>query len=41
MLRSVTSHREHPFKWISSGRYAGFAYTVGYTKAMLHAALVG
>jgi mannonate dehydratase len=27
-----------PFKGISSGRYTGFAYTVGYTRAMLQAA---
>jgi len=32
---------EQPFKGISSGRYAGFAYTVGYARAMLQAAMVG
>jgi mannonate dehydratase len=35
----LDADREHPFKGISSGRYTGFAYTVGYTKAMLQAAM--
>jgi hypothetical protein len=30
--------REHPFKGISSGRYSGFAYTVGYARAILQTA---
>jgi mannonate dehydratase len=30
--------REHPFDGISSKRYTGFAYTVGYARAMLQAA---
>jgi mannonate dehydratase len=34
----LDADREHPFKGISSGRYTGFAYTVGYTRAMLQAA---
>ncbi len=37
----IDADREHPFKGISSGRYTGFAYTVGYAKAMLQAALAG
>ena len=37
----LDADREQPFKGISSGRYAGFAYTVGYARAMLQAALVG
>ena len=37
----LDADREQPFKGISSGRYTGFAYTVGYTRAMLQAALVG
>jgi mannonate dehydratase len=37
----LDSDREHPFPGISSKRYTGFAYTVGYTKAMLQAALAG
>jgi mannonate dehydratase len=35
----LDADREHPFKGISSQRYTGFAYTVGYTRAMLQAAL--
>jgi mannonate dehydratase len=35
----LDADREQPFKGISSGRYAGFAYTVGYARAMLQAAL--
>ncbi len=35
----IDADREHPFRGISSGRYTGFAYTVGYTRAMLQAAL--
>jgi mannonate dehydratase len=34
----LDADREHPFKGISSSRYTGFAYTVGYAKAMLQAA---
>ena len=34
----LDADREHPFKGISSGRYTGFAYTVGYARAMLQAA---
>jgi len=34
----IDADREHPFAGISSGRYSGFAYTVGYAKAMLQAA---
>jgi mannonate dehydratase len=37
----IDADREHPFKGISSGRYTGFAYTVGYARAMLQAASVG
>ncbi len=37
----LDADREQPFKGISSGRYAGFAYTVGYARAMLQAALAG
>ena len=29
--------KEHPFNGISSGNYTGFAYTVGYARAMLQA----
>lgn len=35
----IDADREHPFRGISSSRYTGFAYTVGYTKAMLQAAM--
>lgn len=35
----IDADREHPFKGISSQRYTGFAYTVGYTRAMLQAAM--
>ena len=34
----IDADREHPFKGISSQRYTGFAYTVGYAKATLQAA---
>ncbi len=37
----IDADREHPFKGISSQRYAGFAYTVGYARAMLQAAWAG
>lgn len=37
----IDADREHPFKGISSHRYTGFAYTVGYARAMLQAASVG
>ncbi len=37
----IDADREHPFAGISSKRYTGFAYTVGYTRAMLQAALGG
>jgi mannonate dehydratase len=30
---------EHPFDGVSSSKYAGFAYTVGYARAMMQAAL--
>jgi mannonate dehydratase len=36
----LDADREHPFKGISSGRYTGFAYTVGYARATLQAALL-
>ena len=41
--RALDSDREQRgFKRLSRrGGYAGFAYTVGYTRAMLQAALVG
>lgn len=35
----IDADREHPFQGISSHRYTGFAYTVGYARAMLQAAL--
>jgi mannonate dehydratase len=35
----LDADREHPFQGISSQRYTGFAYTVGFAKAMLQAAL--
>lgn len=35
----IDADREHPFKGISSHRYTGFAYTVGYARAMLQAAM--
>jgi mannonate dehydratase len=35
----LDADREHPFKGISSQRYTGFAYTVGYARAMLQASL--
>ncbi len=35
----IDADREHPFGGISSGRYTGFAYTVGYARATLQAAL--
>ena len=35
----IDADREHPFRGISSGRYTGFAYTVGYARAMLRAAM--
>jgi mannonate dehydratase len=35
----MDADREHPFKGISSQRYTGFAYTVGYARAMLQASL--
>jgi mannonate dehydratase len=31
----IDADREHPFNGISSGRYTGFAYAVGYARAML------
>jgi mannonate dehydratase len=34
----IDADKTAPHPGISSGRYAGFAYTVGYTKAMLQAA---
>lgn len=34
----IDADREHPFKGISSQRYSGFAYTVGYARAMFQAA---
>ncbi|MEX0762878.1 MAG: mannonate dehydratase [Dehalococcoidia bacterium] len=34
----VDADRDHPFDGLSSGRYTGFAYTVGYARAMLQAA---
>jgi mannonate dehydratase len=34
----MDADRERPFKGISSERYTGFAYTVGYARAMLRAA---
>jgi hypothetical protein len=37
----IDADRAHPFKGMSLGRYTGFAYTVGYARAMLHAAAVG
>ena len=36
----IDADREHPFKGISSGRYTGFAYTVGYARAKLQATSV-
>jgi len=36
----MDADREHPFKGISSQRYAGFAYTVGYARAMLQASIL-
>lgn len=35
----LDADREHPFQGISSQRYNGFAYTVGFAKALLQAAL--
>ena len=35
----MDADREHPFRGVSSGRYAGFAYTVAYARAMLQVAL--
>lgn len=35
----LDADRQHPFDGISSRRYTGFAYTVGYARAMLQAAL--
>lgn len=35
----IDADREHPFEGISSRRYTGFAYTVGYARAMLQAAM--
>ena len=35
----MDADRDHPDSGISSGRYTGFAYTVGYGRAMLQAAL--
>jgi mannonate dehydratase len=35
----MDADREHPFAGIASGSYAGFAYTVGYARATLQAAL--
>lgn len=35
----IDADRENPFKGISSQRYAGFAYTVGYARSALQAAL--
>jgi mannonate dehydratase len=35
----IDADRDNPFKGISSERYTGFAYTVGYARAMLQAAL--
>lgn len=35
----IDADRDHPFNGISSGRYTGFAYTVGYARAMLQAVL--
>jgi mannonate dehydratase len=35
----IDADREHPFAGISSGNYTGFAYTVGYARATLQAAL--
>jgi mannonate dehydratase len=35
----IDADREHPFRGISSQRYTGFAYTTGYARAMLQAAL--
>jgi mannonate dehydratase len=34
----IDADRDNPFKGVSSGRYAGFAYTVGYARATLQAA---
>jgi mannonate dehydratase len=36
---AMDADREHPFKGISSGRYTGFAFTVGYACATLQAVL--
>jgi mannonate dehydratase len=36
---AIDADRQHPFDGISSGAYAGFAYTVGYARATLQAAL--
>jgi len=35
----LDADRQNPYKGISSQRYSGFAYTVGYARAMLQAAL--
>lgn len=37
----IDADRENPFDGISSGNYTGFAYTVGYARASLQAALKG
>ena len=37
----IDADREHPFDGISSTRYTGFAYTTGYARAMLQAAMRG
>lgn len=37
----IDADRENPFEGISSRRYTGFAYTVGYARAMLQAAMRG
>ncbi len=34
----MDADRERPFNGISSERYTGFAYTVGYARAMLQGA---
>jgi hypothetical protein len=35
----MDADRDHPNEGVASGRYSGFAYTVGYGRAMLQAAL--
>jgi mannonate dehydratase len=37
----IDADREHPFAGVSSGSYTGFAYTVGYARATLQAAMKG